>query len=169
MKLAKEFEDQSGIDSFENEDNGLVRYLASNYTRSGNYVVHGNDDNVYYAYNRVGSTFYLNNGGISTTYKKVREIIDTDTAVQTHVATTLFKEPAFSSKYRTNTTIPAGYYTAKYVAGSFVYVETDYGDGWISTSCDNNGNYISGGRMTFLDVPSSLSVGSVNGIPIYKK
>ena len=168
-ELAKEFEDQSGIDSFENEDNGLVRYLASNYTRSGNYVVHGNDDNVYYAYNRVGSTFYLNNGGISTTYKKVREIIDTDTAVQTHVATTLFKEPAFSSKYRTNTTIPAGYYTAKYVAGSFVYVETDYGDGWISTSCDNNGNYISGGRMTFLDVPSSLSVGSVNGIPIYQK
>ena len=168
-ELAKEFEDQSGIDSFENEDNGLVRYLASNYTRSGNYVVHGNDDNVYYAYNRVGSTFYLNNGGISTTYKKVREIIDTDTAVQTYVATTLFKEPAFSNKYRTNTTIPAGYYTAKYVAGSFVYVETDYGDGWISTSCDNNGNYISGGRMTFLDVPSSLSVGSVNGIPIYQK
>lgn len=46
-ELAKEFEDQSGIDSFENEDNGLVRYLASNYTRSGNYVVHGNDDNVF--------------------------------------------------------------------------------------------------------------------------
>ena len=54
--------------------------------------------------------------GISTTYKKVREIIDTNTAVQTYVATTLFKRTnAFSSKYRTNT-IPAGYYTAKYVA-----------------------------------------------------
>ncbi len=169
--LASEFDEHNGRDSIDNvESNGLARFLSDGYSRAATYIVHGNDGNVYYANNRRGKTFYLNNGQAMSSYKDVCERIDVGSSpIQTKVAATLYKEPAFSSKYRTSTTIPAGYYTAKYVAGCFAYVETNKGNGWITTVYDNNGNYVTGGRTTFLDIPSTLSVSSVNGKHIYQK
>lgn len=170
--LGSEYNDTSGIDSIKNS---LTRDVYSSYTRDGNYLVHGNDDLVYSAYKRIGSTFYLVGGGESRTYKRTREVISANSSpVNIAKSTTLYTQPFFSNRYKTNTTIPAGYYTAVNIAGPFVYIDTDNGAGWVQTNYNDNGDYIGATtgntkNMTMVDIPETLSVSSVNGIPIYTK
>lgn len=170
--LGSEYNDTSGIDSIKNS---LTRDVYSGYQRDGNYLVHGNDDLVYNAYTRKGSTFYIVGGGISTTYKKTREIISANQSpVKIAKTTTLYTQPFFSARYKTATTVPAGYYTAINIAGPFVYINTDNGSGWVQTNYNDNGDYIGAAtgsekNMSMIDIPETLSVSKVNGIPIYTK
>lgn len=147
---------------FSNEEyNPSLRQPYPGYTRDASYILLVNDNQTRYAYSRKGYLFYTPTEVIDYQWENVDDAVESvDIGNQLLTVSSernIYCDPFEIDDFKIGV-LPTGSYKATKQAYDMAYVETGYGNGWISTS-----------GCTFNYVKGYFSDSSANGVPIHQK